>query len=79
MRKAPGWARPADVLKIRREDIRDGALYVTQNKARAKRAIELTGELAQVIERISSRKRERLSAYLIQDDDGRPLSMLALR
>ncbi len=37
------------------------------------------GELAQVIERINARPRERLSAYLIQDDNGRPLSMLALR
>ena len=36
------------------------------------------GELAAVIERINARQRERHSAYLIQDDDGRPLSMLAL-
>lgn len=71
--------RPADVLKIRRADLRDGALFVTQNKTGAKRAIEVSGELAQVIERISARKRERTSAFLIQDDDGRPLSMLALR
>lgn len=71
--------RPADVLKIRREDLRDGALYITQNKTGAKRAIEITGELAQVIERINLRSRERLSAFLIQDDNGRPLSMLALR
>lgn len=71
--------RPADVLKIQRSDIRDGALRVVQNKIKAKRAIELTGELAAVIERINARPRERLSAYLIQDDNGRPLSQLALR
>lgn len=71
--------RPADVLKIQRTDIRDGALFVRQNKTGAKRAIELVGELAQVIERIMSRPRQRLSAYLVQDDNGRPLSMLALR
>ena len=71
--------RPADVLKIRRDDIRDGALFITQNKTGAKRAIEVTGELAQVIERINARPRERLSAFLIQDDNGRPLSTLALR
>ncbi|HSV70284.1 MAG TPA: tyrosine-type recombinase/integrase [Methylibium sp.] len=71
--------RPADVLKIKREDIRDGALWVTQNKTGAKRAIELTGELRQVVERIDARKRERYSALLIQDDDGRPLTPLALR
>jgi len=71
--------RPADVLKMQRADIRDGALFVAQNKTGAKRAIEIEGELAQVIDRIAKRPRERLSAYLIQDDNGRPLTMLALR
>lgn len=71
--------RPADVLKIQRGDIRDGALFVAQNKTGAKRAIEVVGELAQVIERINARSRQRHSAYLIQDDNGRPLSMLAMR
>ena len=71
--------RPADVLKIMRADIRDGALFVAQNKTGAKRAIEIVGELAEVIDRIGARKRERLSAYLIQDDNGRPLSMLGMR
>jgi integrase len=71
--------RPADVLKILRSDIRDGALFVTQNKTGAKRAIDLVGELAAVIERITSRPRERQSLYLIQDDTGRQLTALALR
>jgi integrase len=35
--------------------------------------------LAAVIERIASRPRGRKSLYLIQDDDGRPLTALALR
>jgi integrase len=71
--------RPADVLKILRCDIRDGALFVTQNKTGAKRAIDLVGELAAVIERITSRPRERQSLHLIQDDNGRQLTALALR
>ena len=71
--------RPADVLKIMRADIRDGALFVAQNKTGAKRAIEIVGELAEVVERIKTRPRVRQSAYLIQDDDGKPLSLLALR
>lgn len=71
--------RPADVLKIQRTDVRDGALYVTQNKTGQKRAIALIGELASLIDRINARKRERLSAFLIQDNNGRPLSMLAMR
>lgn len=71
--------RPADVLKIMREDLRDGALWIVQNKTRAKRAIEITGELATLIERIGARPRERLSAWLIQDDDGKPLGTFGLR
>ena len=62
-----------------RADIRDGAIFVAQNKTGAKRAIEIVGELAEVAGRIQARKRERHSAYLIQDDNGRPLSMLAMR
>lgn len=64
---------------MRRTDVRDGALFVTQNKTGAKRAIEAVGELASVLARIDARPRERVSAYLIQDDNGRPLTMLALR
>jgi integrase len=71
--------RPADVLKITRADIRDGALFVAQNKTGAKRAIVIEGDLAQVLARIEARPRVRQSAYLIQDDNGRPLSQLALR
>lgn len=71
--------RPADVLKIKREDLRDGALWVVQNKTRATRAIELTGELATLVDRINARPRERLCAWLIQDDDGKPLGTFGLR
>ena len=71
--------RPADVLKIMRADVRDGAIFVRQNKTGAKRAIEIIGELAEVVARIDARPRDRLSAYLIQDDDGRPLTMCMLR
>ena len=71
--------RPADVLKIMLTDIRDGALFVAQSKTGAKRAIEIVGELAELLVRIYARKRERKSAFLIQDDNGRPLTMLAMR
>lgn len=71
--------RPADVLKIKRSDLRNGTLFVAQNKTGAKRAIALVGELATLVERITARPRERLSDFLIQDDNGRPLSMLAMR
>lgn len=70
--------RPADVLKIQRADIHDGALWIVQNKTGAKRAIEVTGELAQ-IDRINARPYVRRSAWLIQDDDGKPLGTFAMR
>lgn len=71
--------RPADVLKLKRSDIRDGALWVLQNKTGARLGIEVTGELAAVIARINERERPLMSAYLIQDDKGKPLSQFALR
>ncbi len=54
-------------------------MFVAQNKTGAKRAIEIVGELAQVIARIAGRKRERLSAYPIDADNGHPLTAMALR
>lgn len=71
--------RPADVLKIRRADIREGALWVVQNKTGARIGIEVTGELAQVITRINERPRAAISPYLIQDENGQPLTVGALR
>ena len=71
--------RPADVLKLQRTDIRDGALWIVQNKTGARLGIEITGELAAVIDRINNRSRTAISAYLIQDEKGQPLSQYALR
>ena len=59
--------------------MRSRTRQLQQNKTGAKRAIEIVGELAVVITRINGRKRDRQSAYLIQDDNCRPLSMLAMR
>jgi len=71
--------RPADMLKIQRCNLHGGALWIVQNKTGTKRAIELTGELAALIERINARLRERLSAWLIQDDSGKSLGTFAMR
>ena len=71
--------RPADVLKLKRTDIRDGALWIVQNKTGARLGIELTGELALVISRINERPRRAIGAYLVQDENGQPLSQFALR
>ncbi|WP_235503844.1 tyrosine-type recombinase/integrase [Acidovorax sp. Leaf76] len=71
--------RPADVLKIKRTDIRDGALWIVQNKTGARLGIEVTGELAAVVERINRRPRKAISTFLIQDENGQPLSQGTLR
>jgi integrase len=71
--------RPADVLKIRCTDIRNGALWIVQNKTGARIGIEITGELAAVIARISGHPRRAISPYLIQDENGQPLTYFALR
>lgn len=48
--------RPADVRKMTRADLRDGAVAVKQNKTGAKLRVSVEGELARVIERINARK-----------------------
>lgn len=71
--------RPADVLKLKRADIRDGAIWIIQNKTGTRLGIEITGELAAVIARINERPRRAISAFLIQDENGQPLTQGALR
>ena len=71
--------RPADVLKLKRTDIRDGALWIVQNKTGQRIGVEIIGELAAVISRINERPRRAISAWLIQDENGQPLTQFALR
>ena len=71
--------RPADVLKLKHADIRDGALWIVQNKTSARLGIEVIGELAATIARINARPYEATSAYLIQNANGQPLTKDALR
>lgn len=71
--------RPADVLKLRRADVRDGALWIVQNKTGARLGIEVVGELAALLDCINARPKRAFSPFLIQDEDGQPLSQFALR
>ena len=54
--------RPADVLKLKKTDIRDGALWIIQNKTGQRLGEEMTGEMAAVIARINERPRQAISA-----------------
>lgn len=69
--------RPADVLRMARTDIRDGCLEVRQNKTKKPLRIEISGELAEVIERIKARTPDKegtvRSIYLVQDGNGQPV------
>lgn len=73
--------RPADVLKITRPDIRDGFLWLRQNKTGKRMRITIEGELADVLKRCA----ERTSAYpvsclhVVQTERGQPLNYWTLR
>ena len=70
--------RPADVLKMRFPDIRDGYLWLTQGKTRKKLRMAIAGELAALIARIQSRAHKVTSLALIRNETGQPLSNSAL-
>lgn len=69
--------RPADVLKLTRADIKEGALWLRQNKTRHKVRIAIEGELALLLERMGRRKVMGLS--LINMPDGTPMTKSMMR
>jgi integrase len=69
--------RPADVRKMTRSDLRDGAVAVKQNKTGTKLRVSVEGELAQVIERINARK--VVAPTLAAKVDGTRLTKAMLR
>lgn len=73
--------RPADLLKMSEMDIKDGTLPVHQGKTGARIRVNITGELAELIQRIKSRKKSHkiwVSALLVQMN-GKPLTPMTLR
>jgi integrase len=71
--------RPADILKLKRTDLRDGALWVTQGKTGTKLRISVVGSLSDVMSRILSRKYKVTSLHVVVNEQGEPLSYNALR
>jgi integrase len=59
--------RPADVLKMRLSDIKEGALEVTQNKTKKKLRILIEDELLNTLDRIKSRNRKVSSLLELGD------------
>ena len=58
--------RSADVLKLKHADIRDGALWIVQNKISAHLGIEITGELAATIPGSTPDHNIKLRARLVR-------------
>nr|WP_234030511.1 tyrosine-type recombinase/integrase [Undibacterium sp. 14-3-2] len=71
--------RPADVLKFNVTDIADGNLRLTQNKTGKKLHIAIEGELADVIDRILAKPRDKVNKALLQNPDRQRLNYFALR
>jgi len=71
--------RPADVLKMKRSDIIDGHLWVTQGKTGVKLGIAIEGKLAEVIDRCLKRPRAATGLYLVQTDLGQRLTQTMYR
>ncbi len=68
--------RPGDSLKMTEQDIRDGALWVGQNKTGAKLRVRVTGKLKLVIDRIMARKAKlKIRSFaLVVDEKGQKLT-----
>ncbi|VVP25762.1 hypothetical protein PS880_04068 [Pseudomonas fluorescens] len=73
--------RVTDTRLMDERDVREGQIWVLQGKTNAKRRIEITGELKDLIDRIMSRKSEHKvrSTRLIVTEDGTPMSVAMLR
>lgn len=69
--------RPADVLTLTEMDVRDGAIHIRQGKTNTKLRIAVEGELAQLLERLKTRKHGRKvrSTNLIIGERGKPVSV----
>ncbi len=72
--------RPSDVLKMRRTDIRDGALWVRQRKTGTPLRIDIVDDLAAVIDRCTRRAAAHAvqPLHLVQTERGQPVSYRAL-
>lgn len=62
--------RPGDILKARRQDIREGVLWFVQEKTGTELGVRVEGDLERVLNRILARPREVESMYLLCDRRG---------
>lgn len=70
---------PADVLRLRRDDIRDGALHLRRRKTGQPVAIEVEGALAELLARLQAPRPGVASMYLLRTRHGSPPTYWAIR
>lgn len=70
--------RVSDVLKMTRQDIRDGVLWIVQDKTGAKVGVRIEGDLKIVLERVLARPHAVSSVFLIADERGQKVSYWAV-
>jgi integrase len=66
--------RPGDLLKMTRQDIKEGTLLIVQEKTGAKVPISIGGKLKSVLERALARPRRIQSMYVIANANGQRLT-----
>jgi len=74
--------RPGDLREMRETDIRDGCLHIEQAKTDARLAVEITGQLAALLDRIRARKASLpgvRTLSLLADENGAPMTKAKLR
>lgn len=69
--------RPSDVLRMRRTDVQEGSLWVTQAKTGAKVRIAVVGPLDALLARLATYSVG--SVYLVRDERGQRLTLQAMR
>lgn len=69
---------PTDVLRLTRQDMADGTLWVRRGKTGKKLRFRIEGRLRVVLERILARPRAVSSVYLIADSRGQPVDVYGL-
>lgn len=68
--------RPGDVVRMRiAELLRDGCLWGRQAKTGHPYRIEIEGDLKVALDRMQARQRAATGPYLVQDDQGQPITL----
>lgn len=71
--------RPSDVLRMTRQDIKDGRLWVRQAKTGSKVRLAIVGPLEAVLKRLQAQSYPVQEMYLVLNDKGRGMKLGAMQ